>query len=50
MRYMSHCYQRWGLATHHSAAYKEARVVERKVCFISESGNSRQEGRLLSKC
>ena len=40
---MSHCYQKWGPAAHHSTACKEATMVERKVCFISESGNG--EGR-----
>ena len=29
----------WGLAAHHSKANKEARLVERKVCFISDAGN-----------
>ena len=29
----------WGPAAHHSKANKEARLVERKVCFISDVGN-----------
>ena len=35
----------------HSKASKQARLVERKVCFISDAGNWRREGggRLLSK-
>ena len=28
-----------GLAVHHSKANKQARLVERKVCFISDAGN-----------
>ena len=39
------CYQKWGLAAHCSKANKEARLVERKVCFILEAGN--QQGREL---
>ena len=29
----------WGLATHCSKANKQTRLVERKVCFISDAGN-----------
>ena len=29
----------WGPAAHHSKANKEARLVEREVCFISDAGN-----------
>ena len=42
------CYQEWGLAAHCSKANKEARLVERKVCFILEAGN--QGGRELDSC
>ena len=27
----------WGLAAHYSKAHKQARLVERKVCFISKA-------------
>ena len=37
-----------GLAARHSTANKEARLVERKVCFILDTSN-REEGRHLSK-
>lgn len=30
------CYQKWVLAAHQFKASKEARLVERKVCFISD--------------
>ena len=29
----------WGLAAHHPKANKKARLVERKVCFISDARN-----------
>ena len=42
------CYRKWGLAAHCSKANKEARLVERKVCFILEAGN--QWDRELDSC
>ena len=35
------CYQKvWGLAAHRPKSSKQARLVERNVCFISDAGNS----------
>ena len=45
---MSQCNQKWGLAAHNSKAIEEARLVERKVCFILDASH-RGEGNLLSK-
>ena len=42
------CYQKWGLSSRCSKANKEARLVERNVCFILEAGN--QQGRELDSC
>ena len=37
------CYWKWSLAPHHlKASTREARLVERKVCFISETSNRRR--------
>ena len=36
-----------GLATQSSEAKKEARLVERKVCFILDASNRGEEGGLL---
>ena len=33
----------WGLAAHRSRANKQPRLVERKVCFISDAGNLKGE-------
>ena len=33
------CYRKWGLAAHCSKANKEAKLAERKICFISDAGN-----------
>ena len=33
------CYRKWGPAPHCSKANKEARLAERKVCFILEASN-----------
>ena len=44
--------RKWGPAARHSKAIKEARLVERKVCFIldvNNRGGGVGEGRLLSK-
>ena len=35
----SYCNHKWGPAAHHSKAIKEARLVERKACFILDAGN-----------
>ena len=43
------CYQKWDLAARCSKANKEARLVERKVCFISDVGNQRRWSALLPK-
>ena len=42
------CYQKWGPVAHHSKANKEAALVERNACFISNA-SSQGEGGLLSK-
>ena len=43
------CYnQKWDSAVHHSKANKEARLVERKVCFILDVAPG-EKGRLLFK-
>ena len=43
-------YWKWGLVAHYLKANREARLVERKVCFISEVGYSADWGSdLLSK-
>ena len=34
-----YCYQKWNLPAHRSKANEEARLVEKKVCFISEASN-----------
>ena len=46
------CNQKWGLDAHHSKANKEAKLVEKKVCFTLDAGNGyRSQGnKLLSKC
>ena len=51
---MYYCNRKWGPAARGSKANKEARLVERKVCFISDAGNGGgwgggREGGLLSK-
>ena len=39
-----------GLAAYHPKANKQARLVERKVCFISDAGNwGGDDGRRLSE-
>ena len=43
------CYQKWDLAARCSKANKEARLVERKVCFILDVGNQRRWSALLPK-
>ena len=37
--YICQCNRKWGLPAHRSKANKEARLVERKVCFILDVGN-----------
>ena len=39
---MRNCYCKWGPAARHSKANKEARLVERKVGFISEISDRRR--------
>ena len=41
----SQCNCKWDLGACHSKAVKEARLVERKVCFISDASNWGLEGR-----
>ena len=43
------CYRKWGPAARCSKANKEARLVERKVCFILEAGSWGAGGGLVSK-
>ena len=38
------CNRKWGRAARHSKANKEARLVGREVCFISEAGSLAGEG------
>ena len=40
------CKQKWGLAAHFSKANKEARLAERKVCFILDASNQGMGGHL----
>ena len=47
--YILYYTQKWGRAARRSKANKEARLVERKVCFVSDAGNQSGEGGLLSK-
>ena len=46
-RTLNKCYRnrKWGLAARQSKANKECRLVERKVCFILDSGNRWWGGR-----
>ena len=39
-----------GLAAHHPKANKQATLVERKVCFISDAGNMGKGGRVVDIC
>ena len=39
-----------GLAAHHPKANKQATLVERKVCFISDASNMGKEGRVVDIC
>ena len=46
----NYCNPKWGSSCSHSEANKESRLVERKVCFVSEAGNlGWGKGGLLSK-
>ena len=36
----------WGLGPRHSKASKQTRLVERKVCFISDAGNGGRGGQM----
>ena len=44
------CNQKWGPTAHCPKANKEAKLVERKVCFILDAGNWGVEGGRVDNC